>query len=263
MTDRIHEFDNGIRIYDAHLARHQRERYREQNVHEAVEEELFVQILKSIPSDGLFVNIGSAVGYYPLRAKIVSPNLTIHAVEPLERHRQFFLDNIRLNGFDPSDFVIHTEGIAQEKGVAKFLDRNYGSAIIENEPGPEAIEYSLKGFVKAILYRLELKKRRPNIVTTIETISLDTLLDGIHGTVDLVQMDVQGEEVNVLRGGVESMRMGKVKTFLIGTHSRELHQYCIQMLSDHGYRIEFEEAEPDGQPDGILIASRGRQAQAA
>src|SRR5947209_14559537 len=78
----------------------------------------------------------------------------------------------------------------------------------------------------------------------------------ISRPVDLIQMDVQGLEANVLQGAAGSLRAGKIKTFLIGTHGPEIHQHCIDILKKHGYVIEFEEDDPEQQPDGIILASK-------
>ena len=62
MTRKIHKFDNGVRVYDDHLMPAQRQRYKIRNVHEADEEDLFIKIISSLPDDGTFVNIGTAIG---------------------------------------------------------------------------------------------------------------------------------------------------------------------------------------------------------
>ena len=90
------------------------------------------------------------------------------------------------------------------------------------------------------------------------TRSLDDLLKDLPGQrVDLCQMDVQGLELEILQGGTNALRDGRVGTFLIGTHSPEIHASCLSLLKDHGYAIEFEEQDTKDQPDGIIVASKG------
>jgi hypothetical protein len=73
-------------------------------------------------------------------------------------------------------------------------------------------------------------------------------------------MDVQGLEVEVLKGGTESMKAGAVRTFLIGTHGRArgltLHEECCELLRANGYTIEIDLPDTKEQPDGILVASK-------
>ena len=89
MARAIHTFDNGVRVYEDQLLEEQRARYRKRNVHEAEEEEIFVDLIRRLPPDGCFVDVGAAIGYYLILARKLSPRLTIHGVEPLERHRAF------------------------------------------------------------------------------------------------------------------------------------------------------------------------------
>ena len=57
-------------------------------------------------------------------------------------------------------------------------------------------------------------------------------------------MDVQGLEVEVLKGACESLRRGTVAAFLIGTHGRgrglRLHEQCREILQANGYAIEVD-----------------------
>src|SRR2546423_14903707 len=112
MTQRkIHQFSNGVKVYDDYLIAVQRERYNRLNVHEAEEKQIFIDLIHAIPAEGCVVNIGAAIGYYPLLAKLLASTLSIYALEPLQRHREFFDENIILNGFSPADFIIHNEPI--------------------------------------------------------------------------------------------------------------------------------------------------------
>ncbi len=80
MAEKIHVFENGVKVYDRHLTKLQRERYRKCNVHEADEEHRFKKIISAVPTDGCFVNVGCAIGYYVVLARKLSPGLTIHSV---------------------------------------------------------------------------------------------------------------------------------------------------------------------------------------
>ena len=81
-------------------------------------------------------------------------------------------------------------------------------------------------------------------------------MDRVGRPADLLQMDVQGLEADVLDSGTRSLQAGLVKTFLVGTHGREVHQKCIDILTEYGYAIELEEAEAKHQPDGMIVASQ-------
>ena len=200
------------------------------NVHEAEEEDIFVEMIKNISTNGCFVNIGSAIGYYPLLAKILAPNINIYAIEPLERHRKHFSENIELNGFNKNAFAIYKERISEVTGKSKFVDSGYGSAIISNNCTTKN-------------------------ALTIQTITLDDLIEKIGCAVDFLQMDVQGFEVDVLRGAQQTLKLHSVKRFLIGTHNKKLHQECITILKQHEYYVNIDKFETIEQPDGIILAT--------
>jgi FkbM family methyltransferase len=231
----VHVFDNGVQVYDDHLLSNQRERYKRRNVHEAEEEDIFLEILRSLPPDGCFLNIGSAIGYYPLLAKRTVPGLVVHAVEPLELHRRQFLENIALNGLVRRDFTIHEEAISSSAGRASFLEDGYGSGIQRSS---------------------DAARRKSRRVLEIRTTTLDRLVERIERHVDLCQMDVQGHELDALEGAPRTLKSGGIATFLIGTHSPRLHRRCMALLTDHRYEILHDFYYTQEQPDGILAACR-------
>lgn len=254
---KIHIFDNGIRVYEDHLMESQKLRYKKCNVHEPEEEGLFLDIIEHIQNTknpGCYINIGTAIGYYPLLAKKNSKNLDIYAFEPLVLHRKFFSENISLNGFNQSEFNLYEEGIASISGSVEFIESSYGSSIRRNSSGRNFVR-KIKRSLKTLLYKSNLFKNKK--IATISVITLDDFLNKLGKEVDLCQMDIQGLEVDALEGGKESLKTGRIKSFLIGTHGGKVHSDCISILRDSNYEIEFEECDTTTQPDGIIVASKG------
>jgi FkbM family methyltransferase len=252
MERRIHHFDNGVAVFDDHLIPSQRERYAKRNVHEAEEEDLFVELVRSLPVNGCYVDIGAAIGYYAILARKLSPHLHVHAVEPLERHRRLLRENLALNGLAESDVVVHGEAIALSEGNQNLLNRGYGSRI-QRDKQPQ--KPSLSDRWKDFLINVGLRDLRKKQVLTIQTITLDTLLRRIGRVVDLLQMDVQGLEVEVLGSGAEAWKSSAIKKFLIGSHGAERHRQCIDILREHGYTIAIDKFDTVDQPDGIIVAT--------
>ena len=256
MDRAIHTFENGVRVFEDHLLEGQRTRYRKRNVHEADEEEIFVNLIQRLPANACFVDVGAAIGYYLILARKLAPGLSIHGVEPLARHRRFLADNLRLNGLSENDFIIHSEGLSSNEGEATFFDRGYSSRLGMRNP-QETVHLSTRW--KNLLERLGLRKSR-DVCFKIATITLDKFVSRVGRPIDLLQMDVQGLETEVLRGGMSSLESGRVKTFLIGTHGRArgltIHDDCREILEAHNYLIEIDNPAPADQPDGILVASK-------
>ncbi|MBA2435784.1 MAG: FkbM family methyltransferase [Chthoniobacterales bacterium] len=256
MERAIHTFDNGVRVYEDQLWAGQRARYEKRNVHEAEEEDIFVDLIARLSPEGCYVDVGAAIGYYLILARKLAPRLTIHGIEPLERHRRLLRENLLLNDLAETDFTIHPEGLNSSEGSQAFQDRGYSSKLA---PAGEEQTVSLSRRWKAFLESIGLRRPK-NATITIPTITLDTLVRRIGDPIDLLQMDVQGLEVEVLKGASESLRTGAIRTFLIGTHGRmvglTLHQECRQLLQTNGYAIEVDQPDTKEQPDGILVASK-------
>jgi hypothetical protein len=108
-----------------------------------------------------------------------------------------------------------------------------------------------------LLERIGLRQPKPGSqVLIIPTITLDLLVGRIGRQVDLLQIDVQGLEVEVLKGGTQSMATGSVRNFLIGTHGLPIHQECVARLRAAGYTIEIDQPDTTEQPDGIILARK-------
>jgi len=262
MTKIIHKFDNGVCVYDEHLMPAQRQRYRMNNVHEADEENYFIKIISSIPADGCFVNIGTAIGYYTILAKKLSPQLHVHAVEPLDYFRRCFRENLKLNNFSPEDFVVHPIAVGAEDGRLGFLEKGYESQLLVNNDRKSVFDQfsrKIKNLIKAILGSLGVKRYAAGLgrKTEVDVVTLKTLVKKVARPIDLMSMDVQGLEVDILSSGSVELEQGLIKTFIIGTHGDAVHEQCIRILSRYNYTIEYDDADTPHQPDGIIIASKG------
>lgn len=262
MTRKIHEFDNSVRIYDDHLMPAQRQRYKIRNVHEADEEDLFIKIISSVPDNGCFVNIGTAIGYYAILAKKLSPKLHVHAVEPLQSFRACLSENILLNDLTDEDFIIHPFAVGAMDGRVSFLEKGYESQLLIKKDDVGVIHRSamkIKDLTKALLGSIGVKRYAAGYGTKSETdtVTLETLFKQVGQQVDVMSMDVQGLELDILSGGESVLERADVKTFIIGTHGRAIHQKCINYLKSKAYTIEYEEEDTHHQPDGIVVASKG------
>jgi FkbM family methyltransferase len=227
----IHTFDNGVRVYDAHLLEVQRARYRLRNVHEAEEEDIFISALADLPQGGLFLNVGAAIGYYAILAKLRRPDLAVHAVEALPSQAERFRQTVTLNGLATSAIQLHEVAVAPNDDVEAFLlDDSYGSRLLASH------EHTHSKTVR------------------VKAVPLAQLCSDIGGSIALLQMDIQGLEKPVLEKFFAGKSRPIVSKFLIGTHGNDIHQAVKRMLETNGYSIAFDSPQPKDQPDGILFA---------
>jgi hypothetical protein len=74
---------------------------------------------------------------------------------------------------------------------------------------------------------------------------------------DILHSDIQGYEVEMLRGATNFLREKRADYVFISTHSQKLHAQVGDILAGHGYRIEIS-ADFDNQStslDGFILAS--------
>ena len=238
MTSKIHKFDNGVKVYDDQLIDAQRERYKKHNIHEAEEEPVFLESVRKMSEGSVYVNVGAAIGYYPLLIRTIRTDLSIVAYEPLKTHRDYFRKNIKLNGYKLSEFRIHTEGVYMENGKASFSANQYGS-MIEKNPEIKGIFNKLFDFIKN---------------NKIQTITLEKLYERIDAEIGLLQMDIQGLELDVIQSSEGFIKKHHIKSYIIGTHSEEIHRKCKSVFESCGYNITIDKFDTKYQPDGILVA---------
>lgn len=251
-SDRIHTFDNGVRVYDRHLNPPQRERYERVNVHEVEEEPVFLELIDSLPEQGVFVALGSAIGYYAILARMRRSLLAIHSFEPLEMHREYMRENIELNGLDPRGLPIHHEAIAERDGRTWLRQESYSSALLDDV----SLTVKAKDALKRFLCAFGVEGFQPLPRVSVPTLCLDSISARVGGRIDLLQMDVQGLEVDALRGGERTLASGALRTALISTHGPEIHARCRELLVAGGFTLALDVPDPEGQPDGMLVAHR-------
>lgn len=70
----------------------------------------------------------------------------------------------------------------------------------------------------------------------IQAVCLKTLLQN-HDQVDMMDMDIQGEEAKVVKGAIDTLNK-KVKKLHIGTHGPEIEKDLIQILSHEGWHAK-------------------------
>lgn len=235
---KIHVFDNDLKVYDDQLLDMQRDRYLKNNVHEVEEEKLFLNAIESLRDGGCFVNIGSAIGYYVILAKLTRKDLHVCAYEPLKDHREAIVKNIELNKLNPQDITIYPEGVSPLGGVMNFTVNNFSSMITIVDSKKASFE----------------KHKKPLKIEKINTITLCEVWRRESCDIDLLQMDIQGLEMDLLKASKNILRDHVIRKLIIGTHSKSIHNECIKILCECGYKVSYDCYETILQPDGIIVA---------
>ena len=251
-TEDVHVFENGIKVFRSHLIPLQVERYASGvNLHEPEEERYFNGLLGEVRPAGVFFDVGAAIGYYSILAMRQRTGLAVHAFEPLDVHRSRMADNLRLNGLAPDCVRVHREAIGAARGIAEFEVQHFASVL---KPGRVGYGRYLADRLRRLTGRIFGRPTEPAAgVVPVAVTTIDAAA-ARHSEVDLIKVDVQGFEIDVLKGAAGAMAARKVRRWLIGTHGDQIHRDCVAILRGHGYRIEYDSPVVAGQPDGMIIA---------
>jgi precorrin-6B methylase 2 len=75
--------------------------------------------------------------------------------------------------------------------------------------------------------------------------SIDFIVEKLRlRKVDLIKMDIEGEEYNALKGAIKTIRKFKPR-IIIEIHSKELRKKIINFLKKYGYELVFEREKKD------------------
>lgn len=133
-----------------------------------------------------------------------------------------------------------------------FLKKFNSGKSIMIEPGKEEIESGIRNF--------GLNHFKGNFINSHvgkDGIIIDKFLNEQKiERVDILHSDIQGNEVEMLDGSMDSMKKCIIDYFFISTHSNQIHYSCIDRLLNNNYHI-ISEVDLDNTYccDGIIVAS--------
>jgi len=144
-----------------------------------------------IKSGNTVLDIGANIGYFALlESKIVGPSGKVYAVEPSPVNYQRLNENIKLNKFN--NIETFNLALGDKNGQAKMFisSRSNWSRLIEIDM-PDSI----------------------NEVVDVDMLTVDEFLKDKQPP-DLIRMDVEGYEINILKGMKDTLKNSNLKIFL-------------------------------------------------
>ncbi len=73
----------------------------------------------------------------------------------------------------------------------------------------------------------------------------------------ILHSDIQGAELDMLKGAEQTLRAGKIDYLFVSTHGDDLHTACAKYLEQHGYAIiASANVSQSYSADGVLVAKR-------
>ena len=186
------------------------------------EEEPVLKIISNLKKDQIYIDIGAHIGRYTLiAAEKVGPKGRVVAIEPATDNYRLLSKNIELNKLDN----VHIWNIA--------IAANDGEALLST--GDDPATNSLYGdWLKMINSKSDNQQR-------VKIKKLDAIIENEGLTlVDLVKIDVEGAELEVLKGAERSLEKGIIKAVLCEVHEPIVKMSdVINSLKEKGFRIDL------------------------
>lgn len=184
------------------------------------ETEIAEEFVNYAKKSKVIYDIGAHVGYYTLLAsKYAEHGGKIFSFEPLPGNIQILKRHVAIN--KRQNIVIIEKAVTIKTGVSVFTNsgNDVANTLCENSP--------LFQFEKTI---------------EIETTALDDmLLKGFILPPQLIKMDIEGSELEALRGAESLLRKFHPVIFL-STHNCQnpgIHKICCDFLLNKGYSISY------------------------
>lgn len=136
------------------------------------------RLLPAILTEGAtFVDVGANLGYFTrIASRLVGPSGSVIAVEPAPAAYRL----LRLNSADLENVTVVNKALAEKQGTANFYVRKKGDmSSLSEDSSADAI--------------------------VVEISTLDRVLAGCR-KVDLIKIDVEGFELGVIKGGLETIK---------------------------------------------------------
>jgi FkbM family methyltransferase len=189
------------------------------------EEEPVERIVNSLPAGGTFVDAGAHIGRYSLMAADrVGPTGRVLAIEPSPQTWALLNEQASLNGIDWMVAIQAALGTAD--GSAELFG------------GGDAATNSLHPDWLGRMERRDLSARRPG--QTVRLLSLKSLLEEAKvSQVDLLKIDVEGAELDVLRGAEIPLRRGQIRQLVCEVHEPQASRADLEIyLRNCGFAVK-------------------------
>jgi len=164
-----------------------------------------------------FYDIGANAGYFTiLGSDAVGVDGVVQAFEPVPvnidvLHRQISENNL-------SNVELHDLALSNEVGSIDF-------AVESNNANSHIADVSITHAVS-----------NPSSIVTVQTATMDSLVEDGLRKPDTIKIDVEGAEVLVLQGAIETLKSAR-PTLLISTHSAQLYTDVTELLKELNYSV--------------------------
>lgn len=179
--------------------------------------------IKAVNEGDIVFDIGAHVGFYTLlSSKLVGKQGRVFSFEPLPRNLLYLKRHVEMNKC--RNVTIIEVAVSDKDGILQFNNGNNSS-------------------VGRIVSNGDMK---------VKVISLDKQIEKNNfPTPNIIKIDVEGEELKVLRGAQKLLRDNH-PILLLATHDKIIHERCCELLQNFGYILESITEKPLSKTDEIF-----------
>ena len=186
-------------------------------------------IEKFHPKTGeIVIDVGAHYGRYTIiAAKRVGPKGKVVAIEADPKNLEILNKNIKLNKLNNNVITCNYAVHSKETKIKLYTPEEASGRTIYNTIMSERISHEEK-FIE------------------VNANTLDSILEenGIkHEKVDWIKIDVEGAELEVLKGAHKILSESKNIILLVEIHSLNLYKSIVKYLEIYNFKIEFEKGD--------------------
>jgi FkbM family methyltransferase len=184
----------------------------------AYESETTAWLIANLRPGDTFLDVGANFGYFSLLAsKYVGPTGRVFAFEPVASFADNIVEQLHLN--DVLNGTVERLALCDRCAELEF---------VQEQNGANSHLASLK---------IEHAQSSPVAKVRVQGLTLDAYIARNDVNPDVIKIDVEGAEVDVLKGANYLMETIRPR-MIISTHGRQLKKKCRELLEDRNYRVE-------------------------
>jgi len=172
-------------------------------------------LIKNLPEETIFYDIGANSGFYSLLVENIIKNKEIHAFEPISTTFKYLKKNFILY----PDIFLNQVAVFNKEDEIDFYDTT--------KTGYPGISSFDKSFIDSI-FDSKLKKIK------VKTITLDKYCS-LHSSPTFIKIDVEGAENYVLEGGIKILKKTN-PVIAMEIFNHKSHLKAIEILYSLGYK---------------------------
>lgn len=184
------------------------------------------QALLKRHTDGVVLDIGANMGTFSIPLAKANPHMTFHAFEPQRIIYYQLCANTFVNGLD--NLHCHNFGLSNKAKRFEIVVPDYAH---ETNIGAFSIDKEVR--------ENEYEVKTEGVKETMVTFPLD---DGRHQNVRLIKVDVEGHELEVIKGAIDTIKGNNYPPIIFEAWNwkpwfEPKRKQLFEYLQDHGYDI--------------------------